>query len=221
MDGLLLIDKPLGLSSFGVIAKLRTITGVKKIGHAGTLDPLATGLLLVLIGRATKLTPKFIKLDKSYQAEIMLGATSATDDAEGKLTPINSRQPDQQMVETALSQLVGTLKQAPPRFSAIKISGQRAYKLARKGTEVTMPLRSVKVYKLELLAYQYPVIKISARVGSGTYIRSLARDLGENLGTGAYLSGLRRTRVGNYDITDSLSLTGLNRALIRDHLIKF
>ena len=218
MNGLLLIDKPEGMSSFDVIRKLRAVTGIRKIGHAGTLDPLASGLLLVLVGRTTKQAPKFIKLDKSYQAEITLGAVSATDDREGKLTPVNQQKPDEGMVETALSQLVGTIKQTPPAYSAVKIGGQRAYKLARAGATPVLPTRSVKVYALRLLVYRYPLVVITANVSSGTYIRSLARDLGEKLGTGAYLSNLKRTKIGTYDVADSLSLAGLKRATIKQRL---
>ena len=218
MDGILLIDKPKGWSSFDVIRKLRgslreqansSDTKAKiKMGHAGTLDPLATGLLVVLIGKATKQQQDFMKLDKCYEAEVTLGATSTTDDAEGDLS--NYQEPDidppqKEDLLAVIDKLKGEIEQVPPRHSAIKIDGQRAYKRARNGEEVEMPPRKVKVYGYKDIQYDYPLISFRVEVSSGTYIRSLARDIGEQLGTGGYLSALRRTSIGEFNVDYAIS----------------
>lgn len=220
-DGILLVDKPAGWTSFDVVAKVRgqiraeyRARGEKptkrqqKVGHAGTLDPFATGLLIILLGDATKKAGEFLKLDKVYEATIYLGATSTTGDPEGELTPVSDRQPTKDEVQAAVRQFVGEIQQRPPAYSAIKIDGQRAYKLARKGKEVEMPLRTVMIHSLEILDYTYPELKIRTHVGSGTYIRTLAKDIGAALGTGAYCRQLRRTRVGEWDIADAQVLRG-------------
>lgn len=223
-DNILLIDKPAGWTSFDVVAKVRghirrsyTNRGEKptkrqlKVGHAGTLDPFATGLLIILIGEATKKAGEFLKLDKIYEAEIMLGKTSTTGDPEGEITitPQNSsfQGLSLEKVKDVLASFTGEITQRPPIFSAIKINGQRAYKLARDGKEVEIPERTVMIYSLELLEYDYPRLKIRTHVGSGTYIRSLAVDIGEALGTGAYCHVLRRTQVSDWKIADARSLS--------------
>jgi tRNA pseudouridine55 synthase len=206
MDGLLLVNKPSGITSFDVIRRLRQITGVKKIGHAGTLDPMATGLMLLLIGSATKAAGVYSKLDKTYQAEINLGSKSSTGDAEGELTKVSNRQPKRAEVETALGEFQGLIQQVPPIYSAIKIKGQEAFKRARRGEVIEMPSRLVTINSIKLDNYHYPLLKITADVSSGTYIRSLAEAIGENLETGAYLSGLVRTRVGKYRLEQAVSL---------------
>lgn len=215
-DSILLIDKLAGWTSFDVVAKIRGAIrhsymskGVKptkrqlKVGHAGTLDPFATGLLIVLLGDATKKADEFLKLDKVYEATITLGATSSTGDPEGEITPVSSEVPTKETIEAALKQFVGEIQQRPPAFSAIKVNGQRAYKLARKGQDVEIPLRTVTIYSIELLEYAYPEVKIRTHVGSGTYIRSLAVDIGEKIGTGAYCSQLRRTAIAGYDLKEA------------------
>lgn len=215
-DGILLIDKPVGWTSFDVVAKLRGmrkaqfkaagITPTKRqlrVGHAGTLDPFATGLLIILLGDATKRSDEFLKQDKTYEATIRLGATSNTGDPEGELTPVNDKKPSREAVEAAISRFIGLITQTPPAFSAIKINGQRAYKLARKGQDVEIPTRQVHIHSLELVEYDYPNLKICTHVSSGTYIRSLAEDIGKALGTGAYCSALRRTVIGDMNITDA------------------
>ena len=211
MDGLLLIDKPTGMTSFDIIRRLRPIIGVRKIGHAGTLDPAASGLMLILIGAATKQAVALTKLDKEYVATIKLGQTSATGDSEGELVTVSSQQPSQAEVEAALEVFTGHIQQTPSPYSAIKINGQEAYKRMRKGETVVMPSRMVEIYELELLEYKYPTLKLRAKVSSGTYIRSLAADIGEDLGTGAYLAGLARTQVGSFKLEQALELDGITK----------
>lgn len=218
-DSLLLIDKPTGWTSFDVVAKIRgarraqfKAAGVAptkrqlRVGHAGTLDPFATGLLVILLGESTKKATEFLKLDKTYEATIHLGQTSTTGDPEGEIAVVSDRKPMQDEVASALESFKGTIQQRPPAHSAIKVNGQRAYKLARKGEEVELPLRTVTIHELELLDYAYPELKIRVHVSSGTYIRSLAVDIGEKLGTGAYCGQLRRTQIGEWKIVDASSI---------------
>lgn len=206
MNGLLLINKPTGITSFDCIRSLRKSTRVKKIGHAGTLDPAASGLMLMLFGSACKQAEQFSKLNKTYVAEITLGATSTTGDREGEITVTSDRRPALAEIEIVLQSFVGEITQTPSIYSAIKINGQEAYKLARKGQQPDMPSRKVTVHSIKMLEYEYPIVKIEADVSSGTYIRSLAADIGEKLGTGAYLSNLVRTRVGEYSLDKAVEL---------------
>lgn len=214
-DGILLVDKPVGWTSFDVVAKIRgqlkaeyRTRGEKptkrqlRVGHAGTLDPFATGLLVVLLGEATKLSGEFLKLDKVYEATVTLGATSTTGDPEGEIIPYPNAGPQPSAVEvaSALGQFEGEITQVPPAYSAIKIDGQRAYKLARAGKEVAVPPRQVTIYTLELVDYSYPQLKIRTHVSSGTYIRTLAEDIGRELDSGAYCSTLRRVAVGKFKL---------------------
>lgn len=211
-DGIVLIDKPIDWTSFDVVAKIRGIlkkeTGLKmpKVGHTGTLDPKATGLMIVVVGKYTKRAQEFSKMDKSYRAELILGATSSTDDSEGEITQKNDQIPSESDVEVALNKFVGDISQVPPAFSAIKIDGKRAYKLARDGKQVEIEPRKVTIYQISDIEYTYPKLSFEVSVSSGTYIRSIARDLGEELGVGAYLSGLRRTTVGKYDISQAIEV---------------
>lgn len=207
-DGILLIDKPAHMTSFGVVARVRRVlteqAGKKvKVGHTGTLDPFATGLLILCVGKATKDAMGYTKLDKVYEATIRLGQRSSTGDPEGEITNVSDAQPSKEAIEAAFKQFTGEITQRPPIYSAIKINGQRAYKLARKGEEVEIPLRNVTIYSLELVDYSYPELKIRTHVSSGTYIRTLAEDIGEVLGTGAYCSQLRRTKIANYDVNST------------------
>ncbi len=211
LNGIIAIDKPSGMSSFGVVARIRRVlseeAGKKvKVGHTGTLDPFATGLMLLVTGTECKQAQKYSKLDKVYEATFVLGQRSSTGDPEGELEAVSDKQPPQAVIEAALQTFVGKITQSPPQFSAIKIDGVRAYKLAREGKEVEMPKREVTVYELELLSYDYPQVRVRASVSSGTYIRSLAVDLGELLKTGAYCSELRRTTVGEWDIAHAKTL---------------
>lgn len=211
-DKIILIDKPENISSFGVVAriraKLRDEYGKKvKVGHTGTLDPFATGLLILLSGKMTKKSNEFLKQDKIYEATVKLGETSTTGDPEGEITPKNSEKvPTLDEIDKALKSLTGEIEQTVPIFSAVKIDGERAYKLARAGRDFTPPTRKITIYKIDLLEYKYPTLKIRTSVSSGTYIRTLAEDLGKALGTGAYLTALRRTKIGNYDLKDATKL---------------
>ena len=212
----ILIDKPEGISSFGVVAKVRGALKVRfghkvKVGHTGTLDPFATGLLILLSGKMTKKSGDFLKLNKVYEATLRLGYTSSTGDPEGEIQPYQKQYeyvvPSLDKVEVVINSFIGKIKQTPPKFSAIKINGQRAYKLARKGTDFEMPSREVEVNKIEIIRYKWPELELRCFVSSGTYIRTLAEDIGKRLGTGAYLTALRRTQVGDYGTMDAIGLT--------------
>jgi len=206
-EGILLIDKPVGPTSFAIVGKVRAMSGIKKVGHAGTLDPLASGLMIVLVGKEfTKQADKFLKLDKTYQAELILGQTTTTYDAEGEITKKSAQKPSLAEIKTTLKSFVGEISQTPPIYSALKIAGQPAYKLARAGEEVKLAPRQVKIYSISNIIYKYPKLSFITKVSSGTYIRSLANDIGDKLGTGAYLSGLRRTQIGQYKINQALKL---------------
>lgn len=208
-DRIILIDKSAGISSFGVVARVRRKLTVEaghkvKVGHCGTLDPFATGLLILVSGKFTKRAQEFSKLDKTYLATIRLGATSSTGDPEGEIIEQDIEStPSGVDVERAVKSYVGKITQVPPAFSAIKINGERAYKLARAGKEVEMPSREVEIYDIKILRYSYPELEIEAHVSSGTYIRTLAEDIGKLLGTGAYTVSLRRLTVGNYSVDDA------------------
>ena len=233
-DQIILVDKPADISSFGVVAKIRgqlkAELGHKvKVGHTGTLDPFATGLLIILTGKMTKKSNEFLKLDKVYEATLKLGYVSSTGDPEGEIqeyvawagdgaggTPAARRRmsstvgetatagPAQSTIESTLQSFIGKIEQTPPKFSAIKINGKRAYKLAREGKDFKIPSRKVEIYSIEILEYNYPELKIRTHVSSGTYIRTLAEDIGKALSTGAYLTALRRTKIGNYDVKDAI-----------------
>lgn len=211
-DQIILADKPAGISSFGVVARVRRQLSEQagrkiKVGHTGTLDPFATGLMILVSGTFTRRAGEFSKLDKVYEATIRLGATSSTGDPEGEITEqLVQDIPSVQQVKQTIKTFLGKITQTPPVFSAIKINGQRAYKLARAGQAVEMPSREVEIYSIELLSYEYPHIKIRAHVSSGTYIRTLAQDIGDLLGTGAYVTELRRVKVGQYDIKDAVTI---------------
>lgn len=214
MNGILLIDKPKGWTSFDAVNKVRRIiqhselnTTAKKrfpVGHTGTLDPMATGLLVLLLGKYTKKATELTKLDKTYSVTMCLGQTSTTGDEEGEKTTVSDKRPAQEEVEVALQQFVGDTLQTPPAFSAIKIDGHRAYKLARAGKTPELKARPVHIEKIVLTSYRYPYVTFVASVSSGTYIRSLVEDVGKALGTGAYMSALRRLTVGEYRITNAV-----------------
>lgn len=204
-DSVLLVDKPAGITSFGVVARVRRVLSQQlgkkaKVGHTGTLDPFATGLMIIVTGKECRNAMNYSKLDKEYEATFRLGQTSSTGDPEGEITDASELQPSKEAVEAALEQFRGEITQRPPIFSAIKINGRRAYDLARKGEVVEIPERQVSVFALELLEYTYPNLRIRTHVSSGTYIRSLAVDIGKVLETGAYCSELRRTKVGEWSV---------------------
>ena len=208
MDEILLIDKPPGMTSFGVVARLRRVLSKQegkkvKVGHTGTLDPFATGLMIIVTGRMCRRAMEFTKLDKWYEAEIVLGIESTTGDSEGELSRISDRKPDKSEIKQVLKKFTGKIEQTPPAFSAVKVNGRRAYQLAREGKEVDIPKRTITIYTLELLGYDYPVLKLRAHVSSGTYIRSLAADIGKELKTGAYCQNVRRIKIADYDVKNA------------------
>ena len=216
MQGILLVDKPQGWTSFDVVNYVRKIVasheGKKpkncKVGHTGTLDPLATGLLVLLIGKDyTRQAVTLSKHDKTYEVTMKLGETSTTGDEEGEKIAVSDTVPSEKAVREALGGLQGEIMQVPPQFSAMKVNGVRAYKLAREGKAVELEARPATIYSNELTGYDYPFVKFTSRVGSGTYIRSLVEDLGQMLGTGAYMSDLRRTTVGDFDIAQAVLVT--------------
>ena len=202
------IYKKEGPTSFDVVRDIKKITGEKKVGHSGTLDPLARGILIIGVGRdGTKELGKLHDLEKEYLAEITLGKVSTTDDREGDKKSTEVRKPPSRMdIGKAVEKLKGEIVQTPPFYSAVKSGGQELYKYARKGERAVRPKRVVTIKSIEILSYVWPVLKIKAITGGGVYIRSLARDIGESLGTGGYLSFLERTRVGEYKKEDALSL---------------
>lgn len=234
-DGIILIDKPAGMTSFGVVARVRRQLYERlegkgaarasdslrarsdegkplvvphkrkrvKVGHTGTLDPFATGLMILVVGSECKNADKYSKLDKTYEATILLGKTSTTGDPEGEITTVSDKKVAQAEIEKVIEQFIGTINQTPPAFSAIKIDGQRAYKLARQGKKIDMPQRKITIHSLEITDYSYPVLKIRTHVSSGTYIRTLAQDIGEKLGVGAYCSQLKRTTIGQYSLQNA------------------
>lgn len=224
MNGILLIDKPAGITSFSVVARVRRIltevTGHKhKVGHAGTLDPFATGLLIVLVGKATKSANLFLKLDKVYLAELIFGQTSSTIDPEGEIKYFSNFVPSTEALNSTLKRFVGEIEQVPPAFSAIKVNGVRSYKLARRGEAVILKPRPVSIYSIEDIKYSYPKLQFTVHVSSGTYIRSLAKDIGEVLTTGAYLSSLRRISIDKYSLKQATKLDDLNPENIAEKLM--
>jgi tRNA pseudouridine55 synthase len=212
VHGILLVDKPQNWTSFDVVNYVRKQVAMAegkkpkhvKVGHTGTLDPLATGLLVLLVGKEyTRRAEELTKLDKTYEVTMKLGEESTTGDGEGVKEKVSDTQPDTLMIEKALQEFCGEILQTPPAFSAMKIDGQRAYKLAREGKIVELQPRPVKIYSNVLTSYSYPYVTFTSEVGSGTYIRSLVVDLGKYCGTGAYMSDLRRTKVGEFLLADA------------------
>jgi len=207
-SGFILIDKPLNLSSHGVVYRLRRLSGIKKIGHAGTLDPQASGLMILAVGReSTKQISQFVKMSKEYEAEIHLGETSTTDDREGQIiSTYNGAELELPKIKSALEHFLGESEQLPPMYSAKKVQGQKLYHLARQGKEIERPKQKITISHLEILDYNWPLLRVKVNCSSGTYIRTLARDLGGFLGVGAYLSGLRRTKVGDFALDQAVEL---------------
>lgn len=222
MKGFILIDKPEGITSFDVVARLRRLTGEKRIGHAGTLDPFATGLLLVAVSReATRELQKFVGLDKWYEATFVLGASSTTDDIKGEISePVSTENLTKEQIEEALETFKGQIDQVPPTYAAIKVQGKKLYELARAGTPTLVEPRRVTIYEIELEAGSGDPTHIAVKIhcSSGTYIRSIARDLGNLLGVGGYVSELRRTSIGPFKIEDALTFDKLDPTNIESHL---
>jgi len=218
-EGILSIDKPAGMTSHDVVQRIRRLSGLRRVGHAGTLDPLATGVLLLCLGRATRLAEYLMHLDKEYEATVRLGQTTDTYDSEGSIVTEKSYAhvtPD--LLSETLPQFQGDIQQKPPMYSAVKKGGQPLYKLARRGLEVERSYRTVTVYTLELLSYESPELRLRISCSSGTYIRSLAHDLGESLGCGGHVAALRRKSVGAFTDGDAIPLETLDSGNLRAHV---
>jgi tRNA pseudouridine55 synthase len=212
-SGFLLINKPVGPTSHDVINQLRKITGIKKVGHAGTLDPFAGGVLLVAVGReATRRISRLVKLDKKYIATLYLGATSDTYDNTGSIVKSkNIYQLDMNKIKAVLKRFIGKQRQVPPMYSAKKVKGKKLYELARKGIEVERQPVEIHIFKIKLIKFQHPLLTTEVHCSSGTYIRSLANDIGNELGCGAYLKELKRTQVGKYKLSQASDLKDITK----------
>lgn len=228
MEGILLVDKPSGWTSFDVVNYVRRmVAGLEgkkpkhvRVGHTGTLDPLATGLLVILVGKAyTRRAQELTKVDKTYEVVMKLGQTSTTGDEEGDKIAGSDEQPSLDSVQDALQTFTGRIMQVPPLYSAMKVDGKRAYQLAREGKEFQLEARPVTIHEILFQAYEYPFVRFTTSVGSGTYIRSLVEDIGRELNTGAYMTALRRTQVGNFSIEDAREVTSLSAETLADKLL--
>ncbi|KAA3662944.1 MAG: tRNA pseudouridine(55) synthase TruB [Chloroflexi bacterium] len=220
IQGVLSIDKPGGMSSHDVVNRLRRVCGIRRVGHAGTLDPLATGVLLVCVGRATRLVEYLVGQPKWYEATVRLGQTTNTYDADGEIVaerPFFHITPSQ--IAQELQQFLGPIQQLPPMYSAIKKDGQPLYKLARQGIEIARDLRNVTIYEIELLDCTLPDVQLRVNCSTGTYIRSLAHDLGETLGCGGHIATLRRTAIGKFGVETAVSLNELTEDNFRQYLM--
>ena len=213
ISGVLVVDKPVGMTSHDVVQAIRNGTGLRRAGHTGTLDPRASGVLVILVGPAVRLSEYVSASDKRYQAIIRLGSTTDTFDADGKFTrsnmPVNVTEAE---FDAVLQTFIGEIEQTPPPYSAVKVQGRKAYEMARQGEEVDLAPRKIQVHHLEVLEWAPPEVVVDVHCSSGTYVRSLANDLGEKLGTGAYLVGLRRTKSGRFSLRDATPLRKLQEA---------
>ena len=221
MQGLILLDKPENITSFGAVARIKRITGEKRVGHTGTLDPMATGVLPVLLGRATALSGLLLDADKRYTAKVKLGVTTDTEDITGNIISETEARVTKEQLEGALKHFTGKIMQKPPMYSAIKKDGVRLYKLAREGKTAEVEAREIEIFSLDLISplNDENVFEIDVHASKGTYIRSLARDIGEYLGCGACLCGLRRTYTGGFSLENCVSLDLLNEENIAEHII--
>jgi tRNA pseudouridine55 synthase len=205
MEGIFAVYKPLGMTSHDVVAIVRKKTGVKRVGHGGTLDPLAEGVLVIAVGREnTKKLNQYVKGDKEYIAEIFLGANSITDDEEGDKEIVNAKvQPSIDKIEETSKLFIGNILQTPPVYSSIKINGKPSHRRVRKGEDIKLEARKVEIKNIEILDYEFPILKLKVTTGPGVYIRALARDIGEKLQTGGYLKSLIRTKVNNFTLENA------------------
>lgn len=220
LNGILLIDKPKGMSSFDVIRKVRKTLGVKKVGHAGTLDPLASGLMLIALGKYTKLCGYLTLEDKIYQTTFFLGKQTNTDDSEGQvIAEKDISNLTKAQIEKALAYFTGKITQVPPKFSAIKVNGVRAYNLARSNEEIELKPREVEVFSIERNGITLPHLYLTIHCSKGTYIRSIARDLGQMLNVGAYALDIRRIKSGLFDISQAIQLSDLTQDNFKDFLL--
>lgn len=213
-DGIILIDKPIGMTSFGVVARVRRVLSEKvgkkvKVGHCGTLDPFATGLLILVTGKECRNAMTYTKLDKVYEATFILGRISTTGDPEGEISKKSDKVPTDNEIASVVQKFIGDIEQRPPIYSAIKVGGKRAYKLARDGKSVEIPSRIIHIYDISVINYEYPRVSIRTHVGSGTYIRSLAEDIGKELGTGAFCETLRRISIADWQVDKAKKLSDL------------
>ena len=218
VGGTILINKDLNWTSFDVVAKLRNLTKIKKIGHAGTLDPLASGLLIVCLGKFTKKINEFQDLGKEYLAGVKFGATTKTDDSEADEENIKEVNFTKEDLEKSIGKYIGEIEQIPPMFSAKKVNGQRLYQLARKDIEIELKPSLVKIDKIDLVSFESPKAELLVSCSKGTYIRALARDLGKDLGTGGYLYKLIRTKIGDYSYEDAVRIEDINNYLNNERL---
>ena len=216
VSGVLNIDKDAGWTSSQAVQLVKRRTGARRVGHAGTLDPTATGVLIVCLGQAVRVSEYLMALPKVYRARVLLGITTETYDSEGRMVATAEyRDVSRTEVEGVLAGFVGDIQQLPPVYSALKVGGQPAYRLARQGKPVALKPRPARIYRADLLRFDPPLVEIEVECGKGTYIRSLAHDLGQRLGCGAHLSGLIRTKVGPFDIESAVSLAELQEAVDR------
>ena len=211
--GLLVVDKPAGVTSHDVVARVRRLSGARRVGHGGTLDPFATGVLPIAIGRATRVLQYVQNADKSYEVGVLLGAETSTGDTEGAITAEravgDADWPSEEAFKAALTAFVGEIEQTPPAYSAIKIDGQPLYRRARAGEDVHVPTRDVRIDRIDVIAFTPPHVELSVACGKGVYIRALVRDIGRALGVYAYCAELRRTQTGPFDLTQAHSLESL------------
>lgn len=222
VSGVLVVDKPVGLTSHDVVQIVRRGTGIRRAGHTGTLDPRASGVLVILIGPAVRLSEYVSASDKRYQATIRLGSTTDTYDSEGTITSSSEvGDIDEEEFDEILQKFVGEMEQVPPPYSAVKVKGRKAYEMARKGEEVELEPRTINVYSLEVLEWAPPEAVIDVYCSSGTYVRSLAHDLGKELGTGAHLVGLRRTKSGRFTLRDAVPLRRLQESFDQGDWYKY
>lgn len=221
LNGVLVLDKPLTWTSAQLCQLVRKRTAGAKVGHAGTLDPLATGVLVVCLGTATKLIPQLMDTGKGYRADVDLAHTSETNDREAELRPVEvAAPPDEERIRETLRRFVGSIRQTPPIHSAIWVDGVRSYHLARRGEAVELPPRTIEIHSIEMLSYAWPRLLIDVRCGKGTYIRSLARDIGAALGAGGMLAGLQRTAVGPFTIDRARPVEEIDRGIDASMLIQ-
>lgn len=220
LNGLIIVDKPLGWSSMAVVRKVRRAAGGVRTGHAGTLDPLATGVVVCCLGSATRCVESIMGMTKIYEAEVDLSAFTASDDREmAREEVVVTTLPDEFAVRAALERFIGAIEQKPPVYSALQVGGRRAYKLARQGQTVELQPRRVRIDAIELLHYVWPIVALRIICGRGTYIRSLARDLGVALGTGGHLASLRRTAVGPYELSRAVTSERLASPILQTDLL--
>ena len=220
LEGIINLDKPAGLTSARAVSRIkRLLDGKVKVGHAGTLDPFATGVLLVLVGKATKACEQFMGCSKTYEAVIRFGATTPTDDPDSEPIPWPDAQPVAvNTIRDTLPYFTGDVLQQPPAFSALKVEGRRAYALARAGRAPKLSARRVRIDSIQLFSYDWPLLRLGIRCGRGTYIRALARDLGQRLNVGGYLTALRRTSIGPFDVSSARSLDQIAAEGVIAHL---